>query len=52
MTTNTNRPLFASWEMVDGKDAIHKTFEFTNFNQAWGFMSRVALIAEKVNRDR
>jgi 4a-hydroxytetrahydrobiopterin dehydratase len=35
-----------SWEMVDGRDAIIRTFQFRNFNQAFGFMSRVALLAE------
>ena len=30
----------------DGK-AIQKTFTFKNFNEAWGFMSRCALVAEK-----
>ncbi len=34
------------WQMVDGKDAIHRTFEFADFSEAWGFMSRVALIAD------
>ena len=36
----------AEWQMVDGKDAIHRTFEFADFSEAWGFMSRVALIAD------
>jgi len=42
-------PLFSSgWNMVEGdRDAIHKEFLFKNFNQAWGFMSRIALHAEK-----
>ena len=30
------------------KDAIKKTFTFADFNQAWSFMSRSALLAEKV----
>ena len=37
------------WEMVDGKDAITKTFKFKNVSQAWAFMSRVSLLAEKMN---
>ena len=36
----------AEWQMVDGKDAIRRTFEFADFSEAWGFMSRVALIAD------
>jgi 4a-hydroxytetrahydrobiopterin dehydratase len=35
------------WAMVPGRDAITRTFRFTDFNEAWGFMSRVALLAEK-----
>ncbi|MEL7013065.1 MAG: 4a-hydroxytetrahydrobiopterin dehydratase [Pseudomonadota bacterium] len=37
------------WAEVDGRDAIHKTFVFKNFVEAWGFMSRVAIWAEKLN---
>jgi len=32
--------------MVKDRDAIYKEFLFADFNQAWGFMSRVALYAE------
>ncbi len=37
------------WSMVDGRDAISKTFKFNTFNQAFGWMSRVAMVAEKFN---
>ncbi len=37
------------WNEVDGRDAIQKTFQFTNFNEAFGFMARVALMAEKLD---
>ena len=37
------------WTEVDGRDAIHKTFQFTNFNEAFGFMARTALMAEKMD---
>ncbi len=37
------------WAMVDGKDAITKSFKFKNFSEAWAFMSRSALVAEKLN---
>jgi 4a-hydroxytetrahydrobiopterin dehydratase len=37
------------WTMVDGRDAITKQFGFSDFNAAFGFMSRVALVAEKMN---
>ena len=35
------------WAEVSGRDAIAKTFVFKDFNEAFGFMSRVALVAEK-----
>ena len=38
------------WAKVDGdRDAISKTFRFKDFNSAFGFMSRVALMAEKLD---
>jgi 4a-hydroxytetrahydrobiopterin dehydratase len=37
------------WEEVRGRDAITKTFQFKSFNQAWGWMNRVALVAEKMD---
>ena len=39
----------AGWREVEGRNAIAKTFQFKSFNQAWGFMSRVALKAEQMN---
>ncbi|WP_439578134.1 4a-hydroxytetrahydrobiopterin dehydratase [Elioraea sp.] len=35
------------WAMVEGRDAIRRAFRFTDFSEAWAFMSRVALLAEK-----
>src|SRR6201991_3160729 len=35
---------------VSGRDAIAKTFTFKDFNEAFGFMSRVALVVEKNDR--
>jgi len=37
------------WSMVDGRDAIHKTFQFKNFVEAFGFMTKTAIWAEKLN---
>lgn len=34
------------WRMVEGRDAITRSFVFADFSAAWGFMSRVALLAE------
>ena len=35
------------WTEVTGRDAIAKTFVFRDFNEAFGFMARAALVAEK-----
>jgi len=37
------------WAAVSGRDAIVKKFEFKDFNQAFGFMTRAALVAEKMD---
>ena len=37
------------WSMVDGRDAIAKTYKFKNFIDAFGWMTRVAIWAEKWN---
>ena len=37
------------WREVAGRDAIAKEFKFKDFNQAFGFMSRVALMAERMD---
>ncbi len=37
------------WSLVDGRDAMSKTFTFKNFNEAFGWMSRVAMAAEKMD---
>jgi 4a-hydroxytetrahydrobiopterin dehydratase len=36
-----------AWTLVEGRDAIIRSFRFTDFNAAFGFMTRVALEAEK-----
>lgn len=41
--------LDAGWTMVDGRDAILKSFKFKNFVDAFGFMTRSAIWAEKWN---
>lgn len=35
------------WALVPDRDAIHRSFRFADFSEAFGFMSRVALLAEK-----
>ena len=37
------------WRDVPGRDAIATTFKFADFGAAFGFMTRVALVAEKMN---
>jgi 4a-hydroxytetrahydrobiopterin dehydratase len=37
------------WSEVNGRDAISKKFIFADFNAAFGFMTRAALIAEKMD---
>ena len=37
----------AHWTPVAGRDAIRRSWRFADFSAAWGFMARVALLAEK-----
>jgi 4a-hydroxytetrahydrobiopterin dehydratase len=37
------------WSEVEDRDAIRKTYHFGTFGEAWGFMSQVALIAERMD---
>jgi 4a-hydroxytetrahydrobiopterin dehydratase len=37
------------WSEVKDRDAITRTFVFRDFNEAFGFMTRAALIAEKLD---
>lgn len=37
------------WQLVDGRDALTRTFQFKDFNAAFGFMTRAALVAEKLD---
>ena len=37
------------WTRIAGRDAITKSFKFKDFNQAFGWMTRAALIAEKLD---
>ncbi len=39
----------AGWREVAGRDAITKKFVFEDFNAAFGFMTRAALLAEKLD---
>jgi len=39
----------SGWAAADGRDAIVRTFTFGDFNAAFGFMTRVALMADKLD---
>jgi 4a-hydroxytetrahydrobiopterin dehydratase len=39
----------SGWSELKGRDAISKKFVFADFNEAFGFMARVALAAEKLD---
>ena len=38
-----------AWTLVDGRDAISRSFKFKDFNEAFGFMTRAALLAERMS---
>lgn len=40
---------FSGWSPVEGRDAAQKSFRFADFNEAFGFMTRVALAAGKAD---
>ena len=39
----------SGWAPVDGRDAAIRKFQFEDFNEAFGFMTRVALAADKAD---
>lgn len=52
LTGTTRQKALASlkgWKKVRGKEAIEKTYVFADFADAFGWMSRVAIIAEKMD---
>ena len=40
---------FNGWTPVEGRDAAKKEFKFADFNEAFGFMTRVAIAADKAD---
>ena len=38
-----------AWTRVMGREAISRSFKFSDFNEAFGFMTRSALVAEQLN---
>ena len=39
----------SGWSEVEGRDAISRKFTFKDFSEAFGFMARTALVAEKID---
>jgi len=39
----------SGWQSAHGKPAIQKTFQFADFNAAFAFMTRIAMVAEQMN---
>jgi len=39
----------SGWTAAEGRDAIEKTFEFADFNEAFGFMTRTAIKADQMD---
>ena len=37
------------WNLTEGRDAITKRFVFADFNTAFGWMTRIAMVAEHMN---
>jgi 4a-hydroxytetrahydrobiopterin dehydratase len=37
------------WSEVEDRDAVRKVYHFGSFREAWGFMSQVALVAERMD---
>jgi 4a-hydroxytetrahydrobiopterin dehydratase len=46
---STRLAMLPRWHPVSGRDAIMRSFRFADFNAAFGFMTRAALIAERMN---
>lgn len=42
-------PTLQGWTLVRDRDAIHKRFVFDDFSAAFAFMTRVALVAERMD---
>src|SRR5260370_29446549 len=37
------------WSEVEDRNAVRKSYHFSNFSEAWGFLARIALVAEKMD---
>lgn len=48
-TLTVELKVLSDWALVPNRAAITRTFRFKDFNEAFGFMSRVALMAERLD---
>ncbi|MBF0167305.1 MAG: 4a-hydroxytetrahydrobiopterin dehydratase [Alphaproteobacteria bacterium] len=48
-TVSEHLDRMSGWRKTPGRDAIRKNFQFKDFSEAFGFMTRVALAAERLN---
>lgn len=46
---STLATILPQWSVVPERDALARDFTFADFSAAWGFMNRVALLAEKLD---
>lgn len=46
---NLTRLLEVDWKLLSDRNAISKTYKFKNFNEAFAFMTSVAIFADKIN---
>ncbi|MDE2335272.1 MAG: 4a-hydroxytetrahydrobiopterin dehydratase [Rhodospirillales bacterium] len=49
LTRTQRKQIPPAWELVEGRDAIARSFRFADFSTAFAFMTRVALLAEKLD---
>ncbi len=45
----TSLKVLPNWQRAPGREAITRSFKFEDFSQAFAFMTRVAMVAEKLN---
>ena len=45
----TLREDLPEWQLAGARDALTRSFKFSDFNEAFGFMTRVALLADKMD---
>ena len=48
-TIKTHLQDLNDWALLDEREAIYKSFKFKDFNEAWGFMNKVAELAEEMD---